>query len=101
MQGQSTNCDHIADLCMRSKPTSRSCLARTSCRMATKSISNAQSLIHVFGHADILQPTSRGGIESLDKQDNVSSHTHEFNRANKNVYMIQTFQAFQFYSHPR
>jgi hypothetical protein len=42
MHDQSTNCDHMTNLRMRSKPTSRSCLARTSCCTATKSSSNAQ-----------------------------------------------------------
>ena len=42
MQGQSTYYDHVTNLCMRSKPTSHSCHARTSCCAAIKSSSNAQ-----------------------------------------------------------
>ena len=42
MQGQNIHCDHATDLRMHSKPTSRSCHARTSCCAAIKSSFNAQ-----------------------------------------------------------
>ena len=42
MQGQSTHCDHMTGLHMHSKPTSRSCHARTSYCTAIKSSSNTQ-----------------------------------------------------------
>ena len=42
MQDQSTHCDHETELRMRSKPTSRSCHARTSCCAAIKFSFNAQ-----------------------------------------------------------
>ena len=59
MQGQSTHCDDVTSLCMRSKPTSRSCLVRTSCCTAIKSSSNVIkkrpkcliSLSYTFLHA--------------------------------------------------
>ena len=42
IQGQSTHCDHVTGLRMRSKPTSRRCHARSSCCTAIKSSFNAQ-----------------------------------------------------------
>ena len=42
MQDQSRNCYHVAGLHLHSKPTLRSCIARTSCCVAAKSSSKSK-----------------------------------------------------------
>ena len=61
MQGQSTHCDHVTWLRIHSKPMLRSCHTRTSCCIAIKSSSNAQSK----RNASVLSIEDE--IEMLDK----------------------------------
>ena len=70
MQGQSTHCDHVTQLRMRSKPTSRSCHARTSL---------------------VPRPHPRGGKGSGELGQNPWACAEEFPRANEIVALAQSY----------